>query len=92
MVQLIYIILIIHLKWVDNMKITNVQEMDKKDVFLCFSPPLKNFLVNIKGIFFVDETFNEKSKKNCWWFLKSDYLNKALIEWTERGKNNNKIY
>lgn len=74
------------------MKIINTQEMDKDNIYYCFSPPLKNFLVNIKGIHFIDETFNEKSKKSCWIFILSDFLSEALQEWTERGKTGNKIY
>lgn len=74
------------------MKITNTHEMNKEDIFPCFSPPLKNFLVNIKGIFFVNETFNDKSRKSCWIFIKSQQLENALEEWTTRGKTGDKIY
>jgi hypothetical protein len=75
-----------------SMKIINAQEMSKEKIFHCFSPPLKNFLVDVKGILFVDEFFNKKTKKSCWIFIRGAELNLALIEWTERGKNNNKFY
>jgi chemotaxis protein histidine kinase CheA len=68
------------------------QELNETDIFRCFSPPLKKFLVEIKNIIFIDEKVNVHSKKICWIFIKSDDLNQALSEWKERGITNNKIF
>jgi hypothetical protein len=74
------------------MKIINSQEIDKENIFLCFSPPLAKFLVEVKGIEFIDIQFSEKNNKKIWVFCRSNILNNALLEWTERGKTGNKIY
>lgn len=74
------------------MKIINSQDLDKENIFPCFSPPLTKFLVEIKGIHYIDIQFNEYTNKKAWIFIRSQKLNDALIEWSERGKSGNKIY
>lgn len=74
------------------MKIINSQDLDKENIFPCFSPPLMKFLVEIKGIHFIDIQFNEYTNKKCWIFCKSNLLSNALEEWGVRGKTDNKIY
>lgn len=74
------------------MKIINSQELDKDNIFPCYSPPLMKYLVEIKDIHFIDTQFNELTGKKTWVFCKSDLLEEALLEWTERGKSGNKIY
>lgn len=74
------------------MKIINSQDIDKENIFSCFSPPLAKFLVEVKNIHFIDIQFNEITHKKCWVFCKSELLSKALDEWGERGRTDNKIY
>ena len=74
------------------MKIINSQDMDKDNIFSCFSPPLAKFLVEIKGIHFIDIQFNEVTHKKSWVFIMSDYLKESLKEWKIRGETGNKIY
>ena len=74
------------------MKIINSQDINKENIFLCFSPPLAKFLVEIKGIHFIDIQFNEVTHKKCWVFCMSNNLKTALEEWKIRGETGNKIY
>jgi hypothetical protein len=74
------------------MKIINSHKMDREDIFPCFSPPLAKFLVEIKGIEFIDIQFNQSTNKKSWIFAKSQKLDDALAEWKERKDNKNKIY
>jgi len=74
------------------MKIINSQDLDKDNIFPCFSPPLKKFLVEVKGIHYVDIQINEYTGKKAWIFVKSESLSRSLEEWSERGKTDNKIY
>ncbi len=74
------------------MKIINSEDMNKNNIFSCFSPPLTKFLVEIKGIHFIDIRFNEYTNKKCWIFAMSDSLKDALFEWKERGISGNKMY
>lgn len=74
------------------MKIINSQDLDKDNIFPCFSPPLKKFLVEVKSIHYVDIQFNEYTNKKSWIFMRSQILDDALLEWSERGKSGDKIY
>jgi len=74
------------------MKIINTGKMNHDDIFPCYSPLLSKYLVEIKGIEFVDIQFSEKNNKKIWIFIQSPILQLALTEWTERGKSGNKIY
>ena len=74
------------------MQIINPQDINSNNIFPCFSPPLAKFLVEVKGIHFIDIQFNEKSKKKKWLFIMNEELKKCLNEWSERGKTGNKIY
>ncbi len=74
------------------MKIINSQDIDKENIFSCFSPPLAKFLVEIKGIHFIDIQFNEVTHKKSWVFIMGKDLKEALKEWKIRGETGNKIY
>ena len=74
------------------MQIINSQDIDSNNIFSCFSPPLAKFLIEVKGIHFIDIQFNEHSKKKKWIFIMNDLLKESLKEWSDRGKTGNKIY
>lgn len=75
------------------MIIMNVDgEIEKRNLFPCYSPPFKRFLEKEKGILYIDKKKNELVDKTCWYFLKSEEFNDALIEWRIRKIQNNKFY
>lgn len=71
------------------MRINNIEKVvDRKDIFFCYSFNLVRFLQYEKGVFPVDQDVHKITKKIYYIFLKTEDLDSALKEWTERKKDN----
>lgn len=51
--------------------------------FYCYSPPLKDRLLD-KGERFICVGLHEKTRKKFWLFERTDNLNEVLTEWGRR--------
>jgi len=72
------------------MKINNVQEhFCNSDIFFCYSFNLERFLQQEKNIYFVDQGLHKKTNKIYFMYIKTDELNSALKEWSNRKTTNN---
>lgn len=56
--------------------------MEKSDLFYCYSPKLKNFLVHKKQLKYLHKGFHDEKEKWFWVFTRNEQLNKCLSEWS----------
>jgi len=61
------------------------------DCYFCYSFNLHRFLKDEKQIYHINCGTNKRTKKTWFSYLRTDFLNEALEEWTER-KNNKDFY
>jgi len=66
--------------------------MNTEGMFPCYSPPFKRFLEKEKNILYIDKKKNELVDKICWYFIRSEEFNEALMEWRNRKIQNNKFF
>lgn len=75
------------MKILDNGKLFN-----NDDCYPCYSLKLNYFLQEEKAILPIRVTFNEKTRKACYVYVKNECLDVALKEWTDRKKHGNLYY
>ncbi len=56
---------------------------DKSDLFYCYSPKLKKYLNNTKGIVHIARGTNNSNNKLFWLFIRSEELHTALEDWSK---------
>ena len=64
-------------------------ETIKEKKFYCKSKNLKKFLCEIKNIKYISRQIDENDKKIVWIFLKTEELNRALLEWKKNKETGN---
>ena len=70
------------------MFVVNPETINEKK-FYCKSKNLKKFLCEIKNIKYISRQIDENDKKIVWIFLKTEELNKALLEWKKNKETGN---
>ncbi|MED5103139.1 hypothetical protein P9858_23770 [Niallia circulans] len=60
--------------------------MNQEKYFFCYSTNLFEFIRYEKGIKFICTAFHDKTMSRFWLFERTEELNNALLEYTERGK------
>jgi len=70
------------------MFVSNPDVINEKK-FYCKSKNLKKFLCEVKNIKYISRQIDENDKKIVWIFLKTEELNKALLEWKKNKETGN---
>lgn len=74
------------LKGAKQVKFNDTNALLNKDCYFCYSFNLHRFLKNEKEIFHINCGVNKTTKKTWFSYLKTEALNSALKEWTERKR------
>lgn len=74
------------------MFVKNPIAINKKIIFPCKSNKLKKFLVLEKKIPFISRILDSKDDKYIWYFMRTDELSKALVEWKQNKTEGKLVY
>lgn len=74
------------------MFVKNEIMIDRKKIFPCKSSNLQKFLTITKGIPFISRVLDSKDNKYIWYFMRTDDLADALVEWKNNKDNGTLAY
>jgi hypothetical protein len=74
------------------MFVRNEISINKKYIYPCKSSNLYKFLTQHKKIPYVSRVLDSKDNKYIWYFMRTDELSEALVEWKKNKEDGNLIY